>query len=378
MQKTFRSMLALGAGLALTCVPATLAQNESDSAAQASAPPAWASWSPTWSDARFGQIAEMMRGSWRSSGEVAGLDGAEPEAVVMTSSPVFIADMPDAIYIETARESSLHRPSRQLIAQFYDRGGKVRMRTLEVRDPGASGAMTGMWTVPGRFPMFTRDETVATMDIEFAKEGSGWVGKTPYPYPTAVGGAYEMTSEIHVAPGRFVSIERGFGKSGEVVWGSGDGMRLEFAPFDHPFSADIADDGLVVVHLYPGEDGLEIQDQDKVGFNYTGRLQDGGTVFDTSLREGGRPIEYQTPGRLIQGWQRGIMGMRTGEWRKFVIPSEIGYGPTIAAQGRIPADSVLNFDVECVYVQRPEPINADEGVGPQPAARPALNSERGG
>lgn len=345
-------------------------------AAAPAVPPAWADWTPTWSDQRFGAIAGMLTGSWKSASAVDGLDGAEAEAIVVTVAPVHVESIPDALYVETARASSLHRPSRHAIMQFYVRQGNVRLRTLEVRDPLAPGVLTGAWTVPGRFPSFETSELYATMDVEFTPQGSGWVGKTPHPYPTATGGAYEMTSEIRVSPGKVVSIEQGFGADGQVAWGAGPGRTIEFAPFEHPFSATIDPDGLVTISLVEvSDDSPTMQDGDQVGFNYEGRLHDGGTLFDTSLREGGRPIEYRAPGRLIQGWMRGVQGIQAGEWRKLIIPAELGYGPAAAAGGRIPANSVLSFNIECVYVQRPEPAPTTEG--PQPVA-PAGGAESPG
>lgn len=371
-----RETTLLAAMAAALMAPATFAQNEAAAGAAAApaAPAAWADWTPQWSDPRFGQVAQALSGSWKSVAPVPGLDGSAAEAVVVTVAPVHIESIPDALYVETARESLLHRPSRHAIMQFYVRQGAVRLRTLEVRDPIAGGVLTGAWTVPGRFPAFDTSELYATMDLEFSPDGAGWVGKSPHPYPTATGGAYEMTSEIRAAPGRVVTIERGFAADGSVAWGAGDGQRIEFAPFDHPFSATVEPDGLVVISLVDvNDESPAMQDGDQVGFNYEGRLHDGGALFDTSLREGGRPIEYRAPGRLIQGWMRGVQGMQAGDWRTLVIPAELGYGPAAAAGGRIPANSVLCFNIECVYVQRPEPAPATEGPQPTPA-QPAINS----
>lgn len=88
--------------------------------------------------------------------------------------------------------------------------------------------------------------------------------------------------------------------------------------------------------------------------HYTGWLYDPskpdgkGAMFDSS-REKPVPFGFIVgAGRVIQGWDKGIVGMKTKGQRTLVIPSAMAYGATASAQ--IPANSNLIFDVELVQI----------------------------
>ncbi|MBN4056711.1 FKBP-type peptidyl-prolyl cis-trans isomerase [bacterium AH-315-J21] len=87
-----------------------------------------------------------------------------------------------------------------------------------------------------------------------------------------------------------------------------------------------------------------------VAVHYAGRLASNGKEFDNSFKRQ-KPIEFKLGiGRVIKGWDEGIAGMRVGEERTLIIPSELGYGKR-GAGGAIPPNATLIFDVQLVAVK---------------------------
>jgi FKBP-type peptidyl-prolyl cis-trans isomerase 2 len=69
-----------------------------------------------------------------------------------------------------------------------------------------------------------------------------------------------------------------------------------------------------------------IKSGDNVTVNYTGRLEDG-TIFDSSLNEGRTPLVAKLgEGKLIPGFEEGLIGLSSGEKRKLEIEPENAYG----------------------------------------------------
>lgn len=94
--------------------------------------------------------------------------------------------------------------------------------------------------------------------------------------------------------------------------------------------------------------GKQVKSGDTVVIHYVGTLTDG-TKFDSSY-DRGTPFETQIGvGRVIKGWDLGVVGMKVGGKRKLIIPAELGYGSQ--AVGSIPANSTLVFEVELVDVR---------------------------
>jgi peptidylprolyl isomerase len=87
---------------------------------------------------------------------------------------------------------------------------------------------------------------------------------------------------------------------------------------------------------------------DTVVVNYTGMLENG-TVFDSNVDPKFNHVEpFAFPlgaGRVIAGWDQGVLGMKVGEKRRLTIPANLGYGAT-GAGALIPPNATLIFDVE--------------------------------
>jgi FKBP-type peptidyl-prolyl cis-trans isomerase FkpA len=74
-----------------------------------------------------------------------------------------------------------------------------------------------------------------------------------------------------------------------------------------------------------------------------------GSQFDSSA--GGQPFQFVLgAGRVIRGWDQGLVGMRVGGLRTLAIPPSLGYG-SAGSPPAIPANASLVFDVELLNVQ---------------------------
>jgi len=93
--------------------------------------------------------------------------------------------------------------------------------------------------------------------------------------------------------------------------------------------------------------GAEVAGDSTITAHYTGALCVDGTIFQSS-HDGPRPLTF-TLDEVIEGWQKGLIGMKVGGIRRLTIPSEMAYGRRRAA-ANIPANSDLVFDIELLAV----------------------------
>jgi peptidyl-prolyl cis-trans isomerase A (cyclophilin A) len=96
-------------------------------------------------------------------------------------------------------------------------------------------------------------------------------------------------------------------------------------------------------------DGKQAEKGKTVSVHYEGSLENG-KVFDSSYPRK-KPIEFKLGiGQVIEGWDEGIALLKVGDKARFVIPSDLGYGPA-GAGGVIPPNATLIFDVELMDVK---------------------------
>lgn len=93
-----------------------------------------------------------------------------------------------------------------------------------------------------------------------------------------------------------------------------------------------------------------------VNVHYTGWLYDAnspenkGKKFDSSRDRDDHFSFLLGAGRVIKGWDQGVVGMKVGGQRTLIIPPSMAYG----AQGAgnvIPPNAALVFDVELIGLQ---------------------------
>uniref|UniRef100_A0A7S2H4F6 peptidylprolyl isomerase n=1 Tax=Helicotheca tamesis TaxID=374047 RepID=A0A7S2H4F6_9STRA len=125
------------------------------------------------------------------------------------------------------------------------------------------------------------------------------------------------------------------------------------------------------VTVYEGP--TECSDEEKVApgqhlsMHYTGKIDESseagekGKVFDSS-RDRGDPFTFQIGGgRVIVGWDQGLLGLCKGAKATLVIPPDEGYGDA-GAGGVIPGGATLNFDVEVLDILDEGDVPAEPNV----------------
>lgn len=120
-----------------------------------------------------------------------------------------------------------------------------------------------------------------------------------------------------------------------------DGNKLEGTALkDFTPVADVAD--LQTIDTTPGT-GAEVKEGDTVTVDYTGAVAATGTIFQSSL-DSGQPVTFPLS-QVIEGWQKGIPGMKVGGIRRLLIPAAMAYGANPPSGSGIPANAALVFDV---------------------------------
>ncbi|HCT46105.1 MAG: hypothetical protein CMJ35_07190 [Phycisphaerae bacterium] len=298
-----------------------------------------------WTDEGIAQVAQQLTGTWASSGNVGG------SQLMMAVAPAPVEGMSDTLFVESVRADTPWAPYRRAMFQLYRYKGEIRLRTYEFAVGAVSaGLFDGMWAATEYFPEITADDLIATLDVELETTANGFVGSTPYPYPTGIGGAVEMTSSMTLDGDTLSVADRGYGADGSIVWGAEADSAVEFKRADAYAAVDRRPDGMIIVDYGP-ENEVEPQDGYELHVHYDGYLLDG-TRFDSSYSRD-LPFVFQYPPgtRAITGWGIGMEGFDKDSHRKLIIPGYMGYGDMGNPRANIPGNATLVFNVWMAHIE---------------------------
>jgi FKBP-type peptidyl-prolyl cis-trans isomerase len=94
--------------------------------------------------------------------------------------------------------------------------------------------------------------------------------------------------------------------------------------------------------------GDAVQPGATISAHYTGALASNGTIFQSS-HDFGNPITFGL-NQVIEGWTKGVPGMKVGGIRRLVIPAAQAYGSS-SPSSNIPPNSDLVFDIELMEIK---------------------------
>jgi peptidylprolyl isomerase len=118
-----------------------------------------------------------------------------------------------------------------------------------------------------------------------------------------------------------------------------DGEKPEI---DFPGGEPPAD--LQITDIWEG-DGAEARAGSEVEVHYVGVAFSTGEEFDASWNRGNPLVFRLGIGQVIEGWDRGVQGMKVGGRRQLVIPAHLAYGDR-GAPPRIKGGETLIFVVD--------------------------------
>jgi FKBP-type peptidyl-prolyl cis-trans isomerase FkpA len=146
-----------------------------------------------------------------------------------------------------------------------------------------------------------------------------------------------------------------------VLGGCGEGSssgRYAEAPSSNQENAAMAQSPIteMIVEDVAAGSGAAVAQGQKATVHYTGWLYSSdapekkGKQFDSS-RTRGQPFSFSVGGgRVIRGWDQGVVGMKIGGERRLTIPASLGYGAGGAGGGLIPPNATLVFDIELLAI----------------------------
>lgn len=129
-----------------------------------------------------------------------------------------------------------------------------------------------------------------------------------------------------------------------------------------------ASDSVLIQDLVLGE-GQAVENGDSLEVAYTGWLLQNhttGQMFDSNLNKDKLLRLKLGAGKVIKGWEEGMLNMRKGGKRLMVIPPALAYGSQ-GVPNRVPPDSTLIFEAEIRRVKFVKDVGSGDSASPSPA-----------
>ncbi|XP_013927047.1 PREDICTED: FK506-binding protein 15-like [Thamnophis sirtalis] len=118
------------------------------------------------------------------------------------------------------------------------------------------------------------------------------------------------------------------------------------------YNSSLSPDSVVCQDLLLG-DGPAVEVGDALEVSFTGWLLQNsalGQVFDSNVNKEKLLRLKLGSGKVIKGWEEGMLGLKKGSKRFLIIPPALAYGSQGVAN-RVPPDSTLAFEVEVKRVR---------------------------
>ncbi|XP_056320563.1 FK506-binding protein 15 [Danio aesculapii] len=129
-----------------------------------------------------------------------------------------------------------------------------------------------------------------------------------------------------------------------------------------------ASDSVLIQDLVLGE-GQVVENGDSLEVAYSGWLLQNhttGPMFDSNLNKDKLLRLKLGAGKVIKGWEEGMLNMRKGGKRLMVIPPALAYGSQ-GVPNRVPPDSTLIFEAEIRRVKFMKDVGSRDSASPSPA-----------
>ncbi len=273
-----------------------------------------------------------------------GLVGPEPKPIIPNRPPpdqVYVAHLIDGIGPIGFRES---RVTIQYVGAVYESGKKFESSWEQGRpytfDLGKGEILKPVETAIENMETGDRREIVIPPKLAFGSKRQGSI--PPNSTVVFVVDLLKVESAKEAAERRSESKESGGErkKSGEAPSRAGGKPAISVPKGPPPKQ-------LVKKDLKIGS-GPAAKPGDEVTMHYVGVLYDNGQQFDASW-DRGEPFTFKLGKNLvIQGWEKGIPGMKVGGRRELIIPPNLAYGSQ--GGGTIPPNSTLIFVVDLLKI----------------------------